>query len=125
MSLTKRVAALRGWVDELGIFPRQQASDHAAGTVGKVQRLINFAVSGTPPSVISTRSEPMQAWVNEKIASGQFDAVTCEHCVNEVYVPEDIERYIPLSVVNIHSSVYGTCAHQLAAGTAEKLCAIA
>jgi polysaccharide biosynthesis protein PslH len=113
------VAELKGWVHKLGVFTRPLDSVQT-GPVGKVQRLVNFAMSGTPPSVVTAHSDAMQAWVNEQIASGTFDAITCEHSVNEAYVPADIGRYIPISVVNIHSSVYGTCAHQLAGGTAEK-----
>ena len=113
------VAALEGWVDSLAVFPRL-ADPAGNNALGKAQRLLNFAVEGTPPSVTSTRSPLMQAWVTEQIESGNYDALTCEHCVNEAYVPTDARRHIPVVVVNIHSSVYGTCAHQLAAGTAEK-----
>ncbi|MGI8933005.1 MAG: glycosyltransferase, partial [Phormidesmis sp.] len=113
------IAALEGWVDCLAVFFRPSGSEQT-GACGKVERLANFALGGTPPNVITTRSDEMQSWVDRQIASGDFDAITCEHSVNEVYVPDDIERYIPKSVVNIHSSVYGTCAHQLAGGTAEK-----
>ncbi len=113
------ITALEGWVTELAVFPRPSDSDQG-GALGKVQRLIDFATSGTPPSVSATHSDAMQAWVNEQIVSGNFNAITCEHSVNEAYVPADIGRYISTSVVNIHSSVYGTCAHQLAGGTAEK-----
>ncbi|MGB7250004.1 MAG: glycosyltransferase [Phormidesmis sp.] len=116
----EEITALEGWVDSLAVFKRPSEQEQVPGKWGKVQRLTNFAVEGTPPSVITTRSSAMQAWVTEQIASGKFDAITCEHSVNEVYVPANIERYIPKSVVNIHSSVYGTCVHQLAAGTAEK-----
>ncbi|MGB7087211.1 MAG: glycosyltransferase [Phormidesmis sp.] len=116
----EEITALEGWVDSLAVFKRPSEQEQVPGKWGKVQRLTNFAVEGTPPSVITTRSAAMQAWVTEQIASGKFDAITCEHSVNEVYVPANIERYIPKSVVNIHSSVYGTCVHQLAAGTAEK-----
>ena len=115
----EEVAALGNWVDELGVFERPKDKDQTPGAIGKLERLANFAISGVPPSVTTTRSTQMQQWVDEKIASGQFDVVTCEHSVNEVYVPEEIARYIPKSVVNIHSSVYGTCAHQLVGGTAE------
>jgi polysaccharide biosynthesis protein PslH len=113
------VAALEGWVQTLAVFPRPTNSDQG-GALGKVRRLVNFAVSGTPPSVSATHSEAMQTWVNAQIATGKFDAITCEHSVNEAYVPADIGRYIPRSVVNIHSSVYGTCAHQLSGGMAER-----
>ena len=114
------IAALKTWVDELGVFPRPSEKDQTTGRIGKLQRLLNFAIEGTPPSVVSTHSQPMQEWVNGRIASGAFDALTCEHCVNEAYVPADIQQHIPVAVVNIHSSVYGTCAQQLVAGTAEK-----
>ncbi|PZO18269.1 MAG: glycosyl transferase family 1 [Leptolyngbya foveolarum] len=115
----EEVSTLRGWVDELGVFQRPLDEVQATGAIGKMMRLANFAISGVPPSVTTTRSPAMQNWVTEKIASAQFDAITCEHSVNEVYVPENISTLIPKSVVNIHSSVYGTCAHQLANGTAE------
>ncbi len=114
------VTALGKWVDELGVFSRPSDADQSSGIGGQMQRLSTFALTGTPPSVRATHSETMQAWVNEQIASGQFDVVTCEHCVNEAYVPADIREHIPTAVVNIHSSVYGTCAHQLTAGMAEK-----
>ncbi|MEL6489546.1 MAG: glycosyltransferase [Cyanobacteria bacterium J06621_3] len=114
------VAELKDWVDELAVFPKPSGPSQSDGKLGQLQRLANFALSGTPPSVRTTHSDAMQQWVNDKIASKQFDAVTCEHCVNEAYVPEDILDYIPTAVVNIHSSVYGTCAHQLAGGMAEK-----
>ncbi len=116
----EEVAALEEWVEELAVFPCMPDPDQTSGKLGQVKRLATFAISGEPPSVRTSRSEKMQAWVDEKIASGQFDVITCEHCVNEAYVPEDIQKYIPTAVVNIHSSVYGTCAHQLAAGMAEK-----
>ncbi|MEL7223723.1 MAG: glycosyltransferase, partial [Cyanobacteria bacterium J06576_12] len=114
------IAALKTWVDELGVFPRPSDKEQVSGRLGKLQRLVEFAAKGTPPSVVSTHSQKMQTWVNECIDSGKFDAVTCEHCVNEAYVPADIQQHIPVAVVNIHSSVYGTCSQQLAAGTAEK-----
>ena len=112
------VSELRAWVDDLAVFSRidQAATD----SLSKVKRLAAFAIEGTPPSVASSHSAQMQQWVNKQIASGQFDAITAEHCVNESYVPADITTHIPVSVVNIHSSVYATCAHQLAGGTAEK-----
>jgi len=116
----EEIAELRKWVDELGVFPRPSDADQSNGIGGQMQRLLKFALTGTPPSVRTTHSEKMQTWVNQQIASGQFDVVTCEHCVNEAYVPADIQQYISTAVVNIHSSVYGTCAHQLAAGMAEK-----
>ncbi|MEL6939464.1 MAG: glycosyltransferase [Cyanobacteria bacterium J06598_1] len=116
----EEVAALGEWVDELAVFPQIPKESQAKGKWAQIARLGEFALEGTPPSVSSTHSPRMQKWVDEKIASQQFDAITCEHCVNEAYLPPDILSYIPVAVVNIHSSVYGTCAHQLAGGMAEK-----
>lgn len=117
------IANLKEWVDDLGVFPRggnAQAGNAVVKALGKAQRLADFAINGTPPSVRDTHSEALQTWVTERITSGKFDALTCEHSVNEVYVPDDVQRHIPVVVVNIHSSVYGSCAHQLDAGIAEK-----
>ena len=113
------VSDLSAWVEELAVFARPD--NPPADVMSKAKRLLTFAVEGTPPSVVSAHSDEMQAWVNEQIESGKFDAVTCEHCVNEAYVPADISQHIPVSVVNIHSSVYGTCKHQLEGGTAERV----
>ena len=115
----EEILALSAWVDELGVFPSLSDKAQKGGAAGKLWRLANFATSGIPPSVSTTRSPEMQAWVTQKIASAQFDAITCEHSVNEAYVPENIGALVPKSIVNIHSSVYSTCAHQLANGTAE------
>jgi len=46
--------------------------------------------------------------------------LTCEHSVNECYVSPTVQAQVPRRIVNIHSSVYGTCQQQLASGTAEK-----
>jgi len=113
------VAELETWVDDLAVFSRPDTPP--ADALSKIKRIANFAIEGTPPSVSSSHSDEMQNWVNEQIASGTFDAITCEHCVNEAYVPTDIAKHIPVSVVNIHSSVYGTCRHQLEGGTAENV----
>ncbi len=114
-----QIEALADWVDDLAVFDRP-AELPAQSAVTKMQRLMSFALSGVPPSVSTTHSAEMQSWVDQQIVSGQFDAITCEHCVNEAYVPADILQRIPVAVANIHSSVYGTCAHQLAGGMAEK-----
>ncbi|MEL6670221.1 MAG: glycosyl transferase family 1, partial [Bacteroidota bacterium] len=84
------VNELKDWVDELGVFAHGNEAQPGSGSLGKVKRLMSFALGGTPPSVMSRHSAAMQAWVDEKISSGLFDAITAEHCVNEVYVPADI-----------------------------------
>jgi glycosyltransferase involved in cell wall biosynthesis len=121
------VAALGRSVGELVVFER--SPEPAGGLVNKLDRAWEFVRTGVPPSVRAAHSAPMQAWVDRAIAAGQFDVVTCEHSVNEQYLrPEWIQGPAPAhgphgplrTIVNIHSSVYGTCRNQLATGTAEK-----
>lgn len=111
-------------IDEL----RQQVAELAVfdnlGTVSpritdKIQRFARFLQSGTPPNVLSRYSPAMQNWVDELVAAGKCDAVTCEHSVNEIYVRPEWRQKV-LTVVNIHSSVWGTCQQMLETGTSEK-----
>jgi glycosyltransferase involved in cell wall biosynthesis len=109
------IAGLRDCVDELVVFDRP-----AALTGSKLQRLAEFALTGMPPSVKSGHSFEMQAWVDAAVRDRKFDVITSEHCVNEVYIrPEWCDQV--RTVVNVHSSVYGTCRNQLQTGTSESL----
>jgi glycosyltransferase involved in cell wall biosynthesis len=111
-------------IDEL----RQQVAELAVfdnlGTVSpritdKIQRFARFLWSGTPPNVLSRYEPAMQNWVDELVAAEKCDAVTCEHSVNEIYVRPEWRQKV-LTVVNIHSSVWGTCQQMLETGTSEK-----
>jgi glycosyltransferase involved in cell wall biosynthesis len=113
------IAGLRDWVQALRVFPKPSGGG-SGGVMGKGLRFGQFLLGGTPPSVVANFSAEMQQWVEAQAATGQFDALTCEHCVNEVYVTPPVQAQIPRRVVNIHSSVYGTCRQQIATGTAEK-----
>ena len=114
----EEVTALEGWVDELAIFTRPP--NPPSDALSKVNRLVTSLVTATPASVSGAHSAEMQSWIDQQITSGKYDAIACEHCVNESYVPANVAQHIPVSVVNIHSSVYGTCAHQLKGGVAER-----
>ncbi len=110
--------ALREWVAELVVFDR---SDHTAsqqGVFSKIQRFRKFLRQGTPPSVLSSYSSEMQDWVDQAIQSNHYEAITCEHSVNEIYVRSEWQKKIR-TVVNVHSSVYGTCRNQLQTQTSE------
>lgn len=112
------IAGLRQWVDELVIFPRPEPASH--GLIAKLQRFRGFVWNSTPPNVRSIHSADAQAWIDSAVAAGKFDAITCEHCVNEIYVrPQWQSQLRPL--VNIHSSVYGTCKNQLQTGTSSHM----
>ncbi|MEG3938759.1 MULTISPECIES: glycosyltransferase family 4 protein [unclassified Microcoleus] len=87
--------------------------------LGKFHRFSQFVLSGTPPNVLSSYSQAMQNWADDLVAAGKCDAVTCEHSVNEIYVRPEWRQKL-LTVVNIHSSVWGTCREMLITGTSQK-----
>ena len=111
------VDSLRSYVKELAIFPRPQEPNK--GTFAKLRRFSNFIIEGTPPSVLSIYSPEMQKWVDEFVGEGKCEAITCEHCINEIYIRHQWQEKVK-TLVNVHSSVYGTCRQQLETGTAEK-----
>lgn len=115
----KDIAALKDWVSELKVFPKPEGAT-SGGALGKAARFGQFLLAGTPPSVRHNYVPAMQTWVEQVVAERTFDAVTCEHSVNERYVTPTVQAQIPRRIVNIHSSVYGTCQQQLVSGTAEK-----
>lgn len=112
------IEGLRRWVDELKVFPKP-ADSVSPSLWGKLSRFGQFLLRGTPPSVRHNYSPAMQAWIERAVTQNSFDVLTCEHCVNESYVTPLVQAKVPRRIVNIHSSVYGTCKQQLASGTAE------
>lgn len=114
------VAALRGYVNQLVCFPKPNPADLKRGTVGKISRFASFLATGTPPSTTYLMVPEMQAWIEDWVTSGQCDAITCEHSVNEGFVRPSYRQRVGKVVVDIHSSLYGTLLNQLETGTAEK-----
>jgi glycosyltransferase involved in cell wall biosynthesis len=110
------IEGLRHWVDELVVFPRP--GDAQGGILGKVQRFGRFLQQGTPPNVLHLYSAEIQQWVDEAVAAGKFEVITCEHSVNEIYVRPQWQQRLR-TVVNVHSSVYRTCKNQLETGTSD------
>ena len=112
-----QIDALRGQVTELAVF--ETPGTVSTGISGKISRFSQFLLSGTPPNVLSSYSPAMQNWADELVTAGKCDAVTCEHSVNEIYVRPEWRQKL-LTVVNIHSSVWGTCREMLITGTSQK-----
>ena len=110
------IDSLREYVTELVVFPRPQNTEK--GIISKIKRFGQFLQQGTPPNVLSAYSPEIQQWIDARIAKEQFEVITCEHSINEIYVKPQWQTKIP-TIVNIHSSVYRTCQNQLATGTAE------
>ncbi|MDZ8189155.1 MAG: glycosyltransferase family 4 protein [Nostoc sp. ChiSLP02] len=112
------LVALRDFVDRLVVFDRPVGSATTAKILQKIQRFGEFLLHGTPPSVLNHYSVEMQTWVNNWVAAGKCDVITCEHSVNEIYVQPDFQKQVK-TIVDIHSSVYATCRKQLAIGISE------
>lgn len=112
-----QIEELRSYVKELAVFPHPK-SEATNGLIGKLQRYRKFLLEGTPPNVLSIFSEEMQNWIDEFVKAGKCEAITCEHSVNEIYIRPQWQEKIR-ALVNVHSSVYGTCRQQLATGTSE------
>ncbi|MEM9118193.1 MAG: glycosyltransferase family 4 protein [Cyanobacteria bacterium P01_F01_bin.56] len=113
------VEGLSQYVKLLKVFPKPQAIG-SGGLFGKGWRFGQFLLQGTPPSVSANFSPAMLTWVEDTVTRESFDGLTAEHCVNECYVSPTVQAQVPKRIVNIHSSVYGTCKQQLTSGTAEK-----
>lgn len=109
---------LRELVEELVVFPQPQVLDGDRGILGKVQNFSSFLQQGTPPNVLHLYSPEIQQWVDEGVTLSKFEVITCEHSVNEIYMRPEWRQQLR-TVVNIHSSVYGTCLNQLETGTSE------
>lgn len=113
------VNQLQEWVEQLILCPQPHVSEDNGGLRSKVQRLSTFLQQGTPQSVLKYYSAQMQEWVNQAIESGNFDVITCEHSMNEIYVHPQWRQKLR-TVVNIHSSLYRKQRHQLEAKPTDK-----
>jgi polysaccharide biosynthesis protein PslH len=110
------IAGLQDCVDNLIIFERPPES--ASGIIKKIQRFGTFITQGTPPSVLNRYSIEMQNWIDNYVEAGKCDVITSEHSVNEIYVRPHFQKQLK-TLVNVHSSVYGTCRNQLQTGITE------
>ena len=98
------------------LFPRPNNPE--SGIVEKVKRFCQFLITGTPPNVSFLYDQSIQNWVDQAVKNNDFDAITCEHSVNEIYIRPHWKEKIK-TVINSHSSVYRTCQHQLDTATSE------
>jgi glycosyltransferase involved in cell wall biosynthesis len=58
----------------------------------------------------------MQTWINQQVNEQNFEVITGEHSVNEIYIHPEWQKRLK-TVINIHSSVYRTCQNQLETNT--------
>ncbi|WP_198649017.1 glycosyltransferase family 4 protein [Cyanothece sp. BG0011] len=113
---TEEIEALKRWVQTLMLFPRP--ANPTTGLLKKINRFTQFLITGTPPNVSFLYDESIQNWLDDAVEDNHFDAITCEHSVNEIYIRSSYKNKIK-TIVNSHSSVYRTCQHQLETGTSE------
>ncbi len=113
---TEEIEALKHWVKSLILFPRP--ANPTTGLLKKIKRFSQFLITGTPPNVSFLYDQSIQKWLDQAVENNNFDAITCEHSVNEIYIRPSYKNQIK-TIVNSHSSVYRTCKHQLETGTSE------
>ena len=112
------IEALQQWVKELVLFPlpeAPQASQSISGVIDKVGRFTQSMIQGTPPNVLYRYSQEIQAWIDQSVAVGQWDVITCEHSVNEIYIRPEFRSKVT-TVVDIHSSLVGWTRNHLEMG---------
>lgn len=107
----QEIDALRKIVNTLVVF--SQPVEVSTNILSKIGRLGAFAWEGTPPNVRYLYVWEMQDWLDRAIASGHYNAITCEHSANEIYIRPHWKQQVT-TVINIHSSAYQTCKNQLA-----------
>jgi len=118
MAKDDHIGTLGEWVQDLVIFPHHQEMGRR-GIMSRAKRLGQLLKEGTPKSVLSYFSPQMQQWIDEKVAAKEFDVITCEHSINEIYVRPEWQNQVR-TIVNIHGSIYGTCQKFLERSTAAK-----
>jgi polysaccharide biosynthesis protein PslH len=107
------IEVLRDWVSELIILPLPAAP--ASGLWHQIQRFGTALFQATPPNVLHRYSPEIQARVDDYVAQGKCDVITCEHSVNEIYIrPEFAQRV--RTVIDIHSSLSAWVASHLKQG---------
>jgi glycosyltransferase involved in cell wall biosynthesis len=99
------VAALREQVTELVMFDLEQ-SNKSLGLVGKAKRVGKFIQQKTPPNVLDDYCPQMATWIEEAIATGEFDAVVCEDSSDEIYIKPQWHQQLGV-LLNLHFSESG------------------
>ena len=116
----ENIQFMKQWVKEIKTFPlpAQQTSEHDRNPLKQALRFAQFFITATPPSVAFRFSPEVYAWVTQELETGNYDAVVCEHGVNEMYVHPKFRDKIK-TIADIHSSVYGWVLDHLEAGASE------
>jgi polysaccharide biosynthesis protein PslH len=117
----ENIAALSQWVHQVQLFAPLNTDAQASGlgrAWGQISRFAQFMLTATPPNISHRFSPEVYAWVHQGVCDRKFDAIICEHSVNEMYIHPDFRHQLQ-TVVDIHSSVYGWVKNHLDAGASE------
>ncbi|MEL4897035.1 glycosyltransferase family 4 protein [Crocosphaera sp. Alani8] len=104
--LEEDIDALQQQISHCHIFPGVTRQENGKGFLETAKKLGIFVQQGTPPRVLSHYSQAIQEWVDNAIASGEYDILLCEGSANEIYARPEWQGKIPM-VIDIHRSVYG------------------
>jgi len=119
----REITELRQWTKELMIFPLPPDPKIQGGIGGglrKIQRFIQSIIQVTPPNVQHRYSLEIQELVDNFVATGKCDVITCEHSVNEIYIRPEYRSKVK-TIVNVHSSVYAWTRNHLEAGASTNI----
>jgi glycosyltransferase involved in cell wall biosynthesis len=104
-------------VEELILFPAP-TSQAQAGLLDKAKRLGTFLQQGTPPQVLAAYSPSIAAWIDDAVSQKQFDVITCEDDIDEIYIRPQWQEELG-TVLDLHSSEYGKFKQQLERGDSD------
>lgn len=110
------ITGLQDNVKDLKIFPL--VADERKGAIAKGKRLFSSFWEGKPQNVIHRYRKDIQTLVLEGVDRGKYDAITCEHSANAVYLRPELKNRVGM-VVNVHSSMYWGTKNAIDTGASE------
>lgn len=113
----EEVEVLRERVAELVIFT-PEAGNEPVRLIDRAKRLGAFIQQGTPPNILDRYSAEIATWIETAIAQNQFDVVTCESSLDEIYINSQWRKQLGV-VLNLHVSEYGQYKQQLEMGDSD------
>lgn len=84
--------------------------------INQLYRAFLSIVLRKPPSVFNTYSAHLKAEFLNLLNKEKYDVVTCEHSINEMYIPKELKHHLKV-VFNCHSSRCAQFESQLRAET--------
>ena len=113
----KEVETLSSKVAELVVFEAEVAGEPVK-LIDKAKRLGIFIQQGTPPKILDNYSQAIATWIQQAIALKQFDVITCEGSLDEIYINPQWHKQLGV-VLNLQFSEYGKYKQQLETGDSD------